>query len=102
MGRREELERILSTDPTDAFALYALGQELTKEGRLVEAISAYDRCFAADPTSCYALYHKARVLEKMGRLDEARASTRQGMAAARACGDSHALGELSSLLDELE
>jgi predicted Zn-dependent protease len=97
-----QLEKLLATDPHDAFVLYGLAQEYAKAGQTQMAVTFYDRCVQADPAYCYAYYHKARALAAAGDTASASATLAAGIAAARQHKDSHALGELSALADELE
>lgn len=97
-----QLEKLLATDPHDAFVLYGLAQEYAKAGQTQMAVAFYDRCLQADPAYCYAYYHKARALSAAGELQAASQTVKAGMQAARTHKDSHALGELSALADELE
>lgn len=101
MPSLEQLEKLLAVDPGDAFLLYGMAQEHSKQGGHGKAIEFYDRCLAADPAYCYAYYHKARSLESMGKGDEAVATLRAGLKAAKAARDSHAASEISAFLDEL-
>ena len=98
----EQLEKLLAADPKDAFLLYGLAQEHAKAGSHGRAVEYYDRCLAADPKYCYAYFHKARVQEAAGQVEAAVATLKAGRAAAKACGDSHALSEIAGYLDELE
>ena len=43
-----------------------------------------------------------QVLAEQGKNDEARSELQQGLVAARAEGDGHAVGEMTSLLDSLD
>lgn len=97
-----QLEKLLALDPNDAFVLYGLAQEYAKAKDTAKAVEFYDRCLIADPHYCYAYYHKARALEEAGERDRAVGTLRAGLAAARAAGDSHAMGEIQGFLDEIE
>lgn len=99
--RLSQLEKLLALEPTDAFVLYGLAQEHAKLGHTDIALHFFDRCLATDSGYCYAYYHKARTLAAASRVDEAIAATRAGIEAARRVADAKALGELSTLLDEL-
>src|SRR4051812_3468612 len=101
MPTLEQLEKLLAVDPGDAFLLYGMAQAHAKQGGHGKAVEYYDKCLAVDPAYCYAYYHKARSLESMGKTDEAVATLRAGLKAAKAANDSHAVSEISSLLDEL-
>ena len=98
----EQLEKLLAADPTDAFTLYALGQEFAKRGEVDKAVSFYDRSIAANPDDGYTYFHKARALQSAGRIPDAAAVVKTGIAESRRVGGNKALNELGGLLDELE
>lgn len=97
-----QLEKLLATDPHDAFVLYGLAQEYAKAGQTQMAVTFYDRCLQADPAYCYAYYHKARALANASDMPGAAATIAAGVVAARKHQDAHALGELQALADELD
>ncbi|MDP1660982.1 MAG: hypothetical protein Q8L55_03620 [Phycisphaerales bacterium] len=99
--RLAKLTAILASDPADTFILYALAQEHAKRGDHAQAITYYDRTLASDPAYCYAYFHKARSQQAEGDVASAVQTVRAGLLAAQKAGDGKALGELSSLLDEL-
>lgn len=101
--RLNKLLKILAAEPGDAFTLYGIAQEYSRQGEegLERAVEYFDRCLAADPGYCYAYYHKAKVLADHGRTDDAVSVLRAGVSAARQAGDGKALSEISSLLDSL-
>ncbi len=100
-GRIELLQKMLEDDPSDAFCRYGMAQEYLKAGDTVAAIAWFDKTLEVDIDYCYAYYHKARALQQANRLDEAVLSLRAGLDRARGCGDSHAMSEINSFLDEL-
>lgn len=97
-----QLERLLATDPNDAFVLYAIAQEHAKAGAFDRAVEFYDRSIEVAPDDGYAYFHKARALGAMGRTDLQVSALKAGLAAARRAGDGKALGELQGALDELD
>lgn len=96
-----QLEKLLAAEPDDPFLWYGIAQEHAKAGDVTKATAAYDRCLALDPLYCYAYFHKARCLADAGQAGEAVAVVKAGLEAAKRAQDSHALSELSGLLDEL-
>ena len=98
-----QLEKLLAAEPDDPFLWYGLAQEHAKAGAggVEKALAAYDKCLSLDPLYCYAYFHKARCLADAGRVGEAVAVVKAGLDAAKRAPDSHALSELSGLLDEL-
>lgn len=99
--RLQKLLGMHAADPVDPFCTYGIAQEHARAGRGAEAVAWYDRTIALDASYCYAYFHKARALEELGREDEARQALREGVAAARAANDAHALSELGGYLDQL-
>lgn len=97
-----DLERLLATDPKDAFVLYGLGQEHARLGRHAQAIQFFDRCLESDPACFYAFYFKAKSLHSLGRVEEALAVANVGQKSARSAGDLKASSELQALIDEIE
>lgn len=102
MDRLETLVAALAQEPDDPFLLYGIAHEHAKRGNAGEAVAFFDRCLAKDPHYCYAYFHKARVLEDAGHIAQATEVAREGVAAARVCGDQKALSELQGMLDLLE
>lgn len=100
-GRIELLQKMLEEDPKDAFCRYGMAQEYLKAGNIDEALAWFDRTIESDGDYCYAYYHKARALEQAGRIEDAVAVLNAGLARARATGDSHAVSEIQSMLDQL-
>jgi len=98
MPSLEQLERLLTLDPADAFVLYAIAQEHAKVGRHAQAVEFYDRCLAVDPNYCYAYYHKAKSQQHMDREPDAAATLRAGVDVARRVGDAKALNEMQGFL----
>jgi tetratricopeptide (TPR) repeat protein len=100
-SRIAALERMLASDPADAFVLYGLATEHAKLGHLDVAIRYFDDCLAADPLYLYAHYHKAKTLADHDRAADAISVLNLGITAAKAARDSKALSELQTLLDSL-
>ena len=61
----------------------------------------FDKTIESDVDYCYAYYHKARALEQAGKIGDAAATLRTGLERARASGDTHAISEIQSLLDQI-
>ena len=56
---------------------YYAALDLMAEGKLEEAVAAYQRSLAADPTFTEAMHGLARALQDLGRYDEAIAATQR-------------------------
>lgn len=95
------LENLVQSGKADAFARYGLALEYKKEGRVDEALAAFEGLRSADPAYVPQYLMAGTMLAEAGRVDEARGWFELGVAAARAAGNSHALSELTSALDGL-
>ena len=86
---------------SDPFAWYGLAMEYRSLERHGDALATFEalRTRAPDYVPMYLMC--GQMLEKLGRVDEARAWLAAGIEAARAKGDSHALGELEGALGAL-
>jgi Tfp pilus assembly protein PilF len=100
--RMQQLQKLLTSSPNDAFLLYALALEYRKVSVPHKAMEHLDRTLQVDPNYCYAYYQKGQVYEASNDLESARQSYRQGIAAAQRVGDSKALGELQDALSVIE
>lgn len=100
-SRLDKLLALSQADPSDAFCLYALGQEHRRLGSPEESLAWFARAIEADPTHAYAHFHRAEVLAALGRLAEARRQLKEGLAVAAAAGDAKAAGEIAGLLETL-
>ena len=101
MGRLEQLEALLAKEPDDAFLNFGLAMELAKAGRFDESLVRFDRVVQFDPNYVAAIFHKGKTLLSMGEEDRAKATLRDGIERAKACGEMHAAGEMQELLDTL-
>lgn len=97
MPTREQIEKLLASDPDDPFLLYAMAQDLANAGEHEEAVAYYTRTIGADQGYCYAYYHMARSLEALGRVDEATKILDDGLETARKVGDAKAASEIDQL-----
>ena len=72
-GAEDALRSALRKDPYDAPALAALGTVLSADGRVAEALAAYQRAAALAPPGTLQLHYKIAVaLHQLGRDREAR------------------------------
>ena len=76
---REEMKRIIARLPADQ--LNDLGVLYEREGRLDDAVWAYQQAVWRDPRCSRAYVNLGNVLRKQGKLDQARFRYRQAMAA---------------------
>jgi thioredoxin-like negative regulator of GroEL len=101
MSRREKIEAMLAEDPGDTFLRYSLAMELDKEGDHEASLSKFAELTRDKPPYVPAFFMAGQQLVRLGRVEEARAILREGVAAARCQGESHAEGEMSEFLASL-
>ncbi|MBX3398360.1 MAG: hypothetical protein KF873_06430 [Gemmataceae bacterium] len=100
-ARMEKIEAMLAEDPADPFLRYSLGMEYASAGDDAGAVRVFQELIALSPY--VPAYHMAgQALNRLGRIEDACAILRAGIAAARAAGDHHALGEMEGLLAAIE
>jgi predicted Zn-dependent protease len=95
------LESLVAAGKADAFARYALGMEYRSAGRPEDALRAFADLRAAEPSYVPVYLMAGQVLAEAGRAPDAVEWLRAGVEAARAKGDSHALGEIEALLEQV-
>ncbi len=95
------LEGLVQSGKADAFARYGLALEYKKEGRVDDAVAAFEALRSVDAAYVPQYLMAGTMLSEAGRVEEARAWFESGVAAARAAGNSHALSELTSALEAL-
>lgn len=100
--RLEALELMVSRQPNDPFPYYCLAQEYRSVGRTDDAVTAFERLRERFPEYVPQYLMAAQVLESLRRIEDARRWLTDGIAAARARRDSHALGELEAMLTTLD
>jgi predicted Zn-dependent protease len=92
------LEKMTAAPNADPFAWYGLAMEYRSLGRLDDAIRTFETLRGRDPSYVAMYLMAAQVLSEQGRRDEARTWAQDGIAQAHRKGDTHAAGELESLL----
>ena len=102
MPRREQLEQMLQDDPDDVFLNYALAKSYAAEGNVPDALAQFDRVIALDPNYVAAYFQKGQALVEAQSVAEARSVLSRGIEVARRTGDTHAVAEMSALLESLE
>ncbi len=96
MDRLAMLQQFVAQKPDDPFARYGLAMELKKRGLLAQANAAFVELMSRHPTYVPAYLMAGNTLLADGDRDGARDVFARGVAAARAAGDDHALGELEA------
>ena len=95
------LEKMTSAGSTDPFAWYGLALEYKSVGRPDDAVATFVKLRALDPAYVAQYLMCGTLLLELGRPAEAGEWLQQGIATARAKGDSHALSELQDALARL-
>ena len=92
------LEKMVGAGSTDPFAWYALAMEYAGAGRHDEALATFEKLKALDAAYVPMYLMCGTMLLKLSRAAEGRAWLTDGIAAAKAKGDGHALSELQDAL----
>ncbi len=100
--RKDALLQFLAADPDDAFTRYALALELIAEGARTEGVAELRETLRRSPAYVPGWHMLGQALATDGAREEAEAVYREGIAAARATGDTHAASEMQQELDELQ
>ena len=96
------LEKVTASAQADSFAFYCLGMEYRKEGRIDDALGAFDTLRARDPGYLPMYLMAGQMLREAARLADASVWLKQGIALATEKKDGKALGELESELASVE
>jgi predicted Zn-dependent protease len=102
MDRIAGLLDILTGNPEDTFARYALGMEYSRAGRVDDAVSEFRTLIGKQPDYANAYFMAAQALAAAERVPEARTFLQEGISAANRARNQHAAGEMQAMLDELE
>jgi tetratricopeptide (TPR) repeat protein len=101
MSRKAAILAMLAEEPEDQFLKYSLAMELRREGDHDACLEAFGELARGEPPYVPAYFMAAQVLVDLDRIEAARGFLRDGIEAARACGDRHAAGEMSEYLATL-
>jgi predicted Zn-dependent protease len=101
MDKIASLTKILVLDPKNSFARYGIAMELVGRGETEAALSEFSTLLANDPDYTAGYFMSAQTLVGAGRKSEAIERLKSGIACAARAGNSHALSEMQSMLDEL-
>ena len=100
-SRREKIEAMLVDEPADVFLRYSLALELEKEGDHDRSLAGLAELARESPPYVPAFFMAGQQLARHGRIEQARSILRDGIEAARQCGDQHAAGEMGEFLVSL-
>ncbi len=103
-ARMAQIEAMLADDPDDAFLRYGLAMEHASAGDDAECANVLRDLIARTAAKPYvpAFLQCGQALNRLGRDTEACEVLKQGIATARAAGDTHAEGEMQGLLASIE
>ena len=97
-SRLEALEMMVSREPNDPFPYYGLALEYRSAGRLQDCVEGFRKLRAKFPDYVPMYLMAAQVSHELGVTDDARRWCLDDIEAAKRKRDSHAMGELESLL----
>src|SRR5437879_2421687 len=101
MDRVAQLRRFADARPDDPFPRYALALELKSGGDVQSAAAELEALVANKPDYLPSYLMLAMLLQGLGRFDDARGVLGKGQQVARAQGNAHTLGELTTALEQL-
>src|SRR5688572_24105570 len=94
------LEKLTAAGSADAFGWYGLAMEYRNEKRLEDAIRTFETLRTRFPDYLAQYLMAGQTLLELGNAETAAQWLRQGVALAQAQGNSKALSELQSALEE--
>ena len=101
MDKIKRLQEILALDPKNSFARYGIAMELVKLGDTAAALAEFDILLSNDPDYTPGYFMAAQTLASAGKKPEAIERLKAGIGCAARAGNSHALSEMQTMLDEL-
>lgn len=97
-SRREKLEAMLQSDPSDQLLRYMLAMELDKEQQPDAALQQFALLMDAATPYVPAFLMAGQLLTRLGREAEAKGTYQRGIETANQQGNAHASGEMSGFL----
>jgi predicted Zn-dependent protease len=102
MDKIDRLKEILALDPKNSFARYGIAMELVGRGDTAAALAEFDILLSNDPDYTPGYFMAAQTLAGAGKKPEAIQRLKAGIGCAARAGNSHALSEMQTMLDELD
>ena len=99
--RVSQLKEILSQDPKNQMARYALALEFANGGQLETAMLEFRQLLVDHPAYVPGYQMLAQTMMRAGMTNDARDTLRKGIEAAVTSGNSHAQSEMQGMLDEI-
>jgi predicted Zn-dependent protease len=101
MDKIQRLKEILTLDPKNSFARYGIAMELVGQGDTAAALAEFDTLLLNDPDYTAGYFMVAQTLVGAGKKHEAIERLKAGIGCAARAGNSHALSEMQTMLEEL-
>lgn len=96
------LQRMLASDPNDAFLRYAIAKEHESAGDTAAAIEMLESLRLENPDYTGLYYHLGKLYEKNDQPDIAISIYDEGIRITKSMGDMHTLSELQNARTNLE
>jgi predicted Zn-dependent protease len=96
------LEKLTSEGSKDPFAWYGLANEYSGLGRVDDALATFEKLRALDASYVPQYLMCGQMLVNAKRPAEAKIWLEQGILACNKAGNTHALGEIQTVLAQLE
>lgn len=97
----EQLQKMLQSEPRDAFLRYALAMEYSKHNQFADSLREFKTLLADHPDYVAGYFMMGRTLAQSGDTKSAADTLRKGIDIAKEKGDLHAAGEMGDALEEL-
>jgi len=101
-SRKEQLEEMLTEEPSDPFLHYGLAMEYVSAGDDRTAVERFQQLLAVAADYVPAYLQAGQALVRLNRVAEAKEMWGRGVAAARQKGDTHAAEEMTGMMAALE
>lgn len=101
VNRIEKIKEMLVEAPDDLFLKHALALEYIKLNRDDDARLLFEEILTKDPGYVGSYYHLGKLLERQLEMKQAEKVYEKGIREAMRAGDSHAVSELRSALDDI-
>lgn len=95
--RLNKLLEFLKNEPEDPFLKYALATEYLRLNDAEKALGYYEELVTKHKEYVGTYYHLGKLYEALNRKDDAIKTYQDGISAARAARDNHALSELQTV-----
>jgi Flp pilus assembly protein TadD len=101
-SRIQKFRELLAKDLRDPMLHFGLGIELSKSGRVADAVESFEEAIRVNPKYTAAYRQLGKSLETLGRTDEAQRAYKDGIAIGAETGDLQTVKEMKVFLGRLE